>query len=149
MQYIAITENSLMHVGVKGMHWGQRKKQPLAVTSVRKKVDDTAANMKKVKKEFGKKSDEYKSAKDQFKKANSDRNAEIASKSSKMYDHKTLMGKLLDDPASRLSAATYVVDHNMSYKEASAKADKEAIAYTVAALAIYGGLKYAEKKYLQ
>lgn len=48
--------------------------------------------------------------------------------------------KLLYSNATRKKAAKYVVDNNMTVKEATKKANKEAIRNTVAFMAVYGGL---------
>ena len=147
MQYIAITKDNLEHSGVKGMHWEHRKSTPLPVSSIKKAVDDSKASMKVVKKESGKKSEEFKKAKSNYKSKLAERNAKIAAKSSKMYDHQSTMSKLFfDDPYSRNAAATYMVDHNMSMTEANKKANKEAVAVTAATLAIYGAMRYADFK---
>ena len=61
-----------------------------------------------------------------------------------MYDHKSTLQALFDDPVARTNAASYMVDHNMSYTDATKKANKEAIAGTVAIIAIYGALKITD-----
>jgi len=141
-----MNQNELAHVGVLGMRWGHRKAQaaPLKVSDKKRKMDESRANMKAVKKSSGRRSEEFKDAKSQYKKAAGNRNAAIASKAQKLYDDQSLFGKIMDNPTHRATVSRYVVDHNMPMEEARRRADRDTIAVTVALLAIYGGLSMVE-----
>lgn len=130
-------DNYLSHYGVKGMKWGKRKSLP--TSSIRSNLNSTKAQYKSAKKAFNKSfHDAYNhayQAYSPFKKrrqANADR-----------WEKTSFGEKLLFNSTTRKKAAKYVVDNNMSMKEARKKANKQALRNTAAFIGVYGGIGIA------
>lgn len=156
----------LSHHGVLGMKWGVRKAKP--VSSIRKNYDSAKQNKKAAWKTYskdfdkaynrpfsaytkkGKKlwdkaydsADKYNVANDKYKNAKNKRKTAIKSTTNKINKESSIGEKLVFNNATRKKAAKYVVDNNMSVKDAKSKANKEAIRNT-AILAAGIGTYYA------
>ena len=168
--------DELYHYGIPGMKWGHRKKLPVwtiasnvsrtkaeykqakkqynkdwrkydtrrlgAYSPFKKGRDANSARFEKAIKS-GIKADKAKLA---YKKAKTARKEAIIKTYEKINKKTSFAERMLLNEATRKRAAKYVVDNNMSMKEASKKAKGEAIRNTGIILAAMGGAYLIEKK---
>lgn len=81
----------------------------------------------------------YKQAKKDYKQAKKERNIKINKKADELRRKASLGEKLMYNNATRTRAAKYIVDNNMSVKEATKKAKSDAWANTAAFVAAAAG----------
>jgi hypothetical protein len=168
-----VSDQALMHYGVKGMRWGHRKKPELS--SVAKNVQSTKADYKSAKKAYDKaywkadskrhqafsfskakreandkrwedvvdKADKMFDAKDRYKTAKKERKRQIRDTHRDLNKKATLGEKLTYNDATRKKAAKYIVDNNMSVAEATKKAKGDAWRNTAVLVGAYGAMTVA------
>lgn len=158
-------DDYLSHYGVKSMKWGKRKSLP--TSSIRSNLNSTKAFNKSFHDAYNHAYQAYSPFKkrrqanaDRWERANADSEKVRTSKKAykqakterknalnktyKEINKKTSFGeKLLINSATRKKAAKYVVDNDMSMKEARKKANKQALRNTTALIGVYGGITVA------
>lgn len=82
-------------------------------------------------------------AKTSYKQAKNERKGKIRSTYREIQKNTSLGEKLVYNNITRMKAAKYVVDNNMSMKDAKAKANKDAVRNTAAIMAAYGAFTVA------
>ena len=82
-------------------------------------------------------------AKTNYKQAKNERKDKIKSTYRDIQKNASLGEKLTYSNGTRMKAAKYVVDNNMSIQDAKAKANKDAVRYTAAVMAVYGAIAVA------
>jgi hypothetical protein len=163
-------DNYLSHYGVKGMKWGKRKSLPTssirsnlnstkaqyksAKKAYNKSFYDAYNHAHQAYSPFKKHrqanadrweranadSEKVRTSKKAYKQAKKERKNAL-NKTYKEINKKTSFGeKLLFNSTTRKKAAKYVVDNNMSMKEARKKANKQALRNTAAFIGVYGGI---------
>lgn len=93
------------------------------------------------------KGDKANKAKKAYKSIKEKRKNRINEEYRKMQQGASFKDKLMYNNATRKKAAKYVVDNNMSVKDARKKANKAAVRNTAMLLALYGGATLAAKKF--
>ena len=86
----------------------------------------------------------YKQAKREYKQAKKQRNQAVNEQYKQFQKEASFKEKLIYNDATRKQAAKYVVDHNMSMADATAKAKGDAKRNTAIVLAAYGAITVAE-----
>ena len=171
-------EQELYHYGVKGMKWGHRKAQPLAVSDTRKRYDEAKAKFKTANKAYNNaynkahsysekhfigqyinknksaeadrrwgdaidKAGKAHKAKVAYKQAKAERKQAIKDTYKKVDSNATIKDRFLYNDATRKKAAKYMVDNNMSMKDANERAKGDAKRNTAAILGVYGAITVA------
>lgn len=135
MKYVFIRNHNdeLMHYGTHGMKWGHRKAQYTSSTASK-----SATGINKIKSMLGsnKTQKTYKTAK----KENKQKIKETYKNLNKQASTKD---KIIYNNATRKKAAKYIVNNNMTVKEATAKSKKDAWRNTAVIMGAYGGLSVA------
>lgn len=166
----APTSDEIYHHGVKGMKWGKRKirkwatseHQPSSVKSsvlagvyaatgnkrIAKALDKSnekdATNWKQAKKEYKKLTKEQ-AVKNADKKAKKERKQKINDAYKKVNANTSFASKMMFNKATRKRAAKYIVDNNMSMKDAKKRANNDAIRNTAVILGAIGAVSVASK----
>lgn len=129
MKYVFIRNHNdeLMHYGTQGMKWGHRKAQYTSSTASK-----YATGTNKIKSMLGSNKTAKKKNKQKIKETYKNLNKQASIKDKIMYNN-----------ATRKKAAKYIVNNNMTVKEATAKSKKDAWRNTAVIMGVYGGLSVA------
>lgn len=134
--------DELMHFGVKGMKWGQRKSKYVS------SLDSARANYKNAKKS-GKNTEEFKRAKKVYKKEKENNKKAINEAYNKIQDSRTLTSKAASSMGLNYNNATYrkaaknMVNKGMDQKTAVSKAKMSA--WENAGMMVAGSLLYSNR----
>lgn len=168
--YIITPDGELYHYGVKGMKWGHRKrpersdlrkrydsaksamresykkysksfdeaynKSISAYSPVRKHRENNAKRWETASKD----AERYASARDKYKEVKKERKTAIKNTYKKIQGDASVKDRLVYNNATRKKAAKYVVDNNMSIKDATKKANSDARRNTAILLGAYGAI---------
>ena len=146
--------DELKHYGVLGMRWGIRKYQDdngnYTAEGKKRYIEDETAGLRKTKSSFEEKG--------RTRKANriSRKIEKLTKKLSRKFDFEKnlseidnetgLVEKLIFSEGTRIAAAKFVVDNNMTISDARKKANRIAIINTAIVLSAIGAYRYYEQR---
>lgn len=170
MSDYVLVGGELYHYGVKGMKWGHRKRPEISDLRKRYDSAKSAKkeSYKKYSKSFNKAynksisayspvkkhrenndkrwekasrdAEAYAKAKDTYKAVKKERKQQIKNTYRKLQDNASVKDRIVYNNATRKKAAKYVVDNNMSIKDATKKANSDARRNTAILLGVYGAV---------